>query len=72
MKGGGNMKPINDMSAWSWGNFVCGLFCGVAGGACALAGCSVDGPSPVADAALAKLAVGGGVASAAFVGGLAG
>ena len=66
------MVPINEMSAWSWSNFVCRLFCGVVGGACALAGCAIDGPLPVADAALLKLSVGGGVASAAFVGGLAG
>lgn len=24
------MLPINDMNGWSWSNFICGLFCGVA------------------------------------------
>lgn len=66
------MNPVNVMNGWSWSNFVCGAFCGIAGGACALAGCSVDGPAPIADAALLKVSIGGGVVSAAFVGGLAG
>ncbi len=66
------MKPINVMNGWSWSNFICGAFCGITGGACALAGCAVDGPSPIADATLLKLSVGGGVAALAFVGGLAG
>ena len=51
------MIPINEMSAWSWGDFVCGIFCAAAGGVCTLAGCSIDGPSPVADATLAKASV---------------
>lgn len=66
------MVPINEMSAWSWSNFICGLFCGVVGGACALAGCAVDGPLPAADAALIKVSVGGGIVSSAFIGGYAG
>lgn len=65
------MNPINTMSGFSWANFICGAFCSITAGGCAIAGCSVDGPSPVADVALMKISVGGGVV-AAVVGGFAG
>ncbi|MEN8435941.1 secretion system protein E (plasmid) [Clostridium septicum] len=66
------MDPINVINGWSWSNFICGAFCGLTGGVCALAGCAVDGPSPVADAALLKLSIGGGTVASAVVGGFAG
>ena len=36
------------MNGWSWSNLSVGILW-YTGGACALAGCAVDGPSPIAD-----------------------
>jgi|GEM_PF-5764446 len=66
------MDPINVEARWSWSNFICGVFCGAAGLGCAFAGCSIDGPLPIADAVTAKVGAAGGMVTAAFAGGLAG